>query len=589
MFHTRKLVNPCHTRCISKFCPENGLYTTIQTSGHLPRCAWIHRIFSIKKQNLNGFRGFASNRHPEDRQSRSPSPRIVQKAQVALLDYLHSTRGVYFTDAERISKNCPNFICRILEKVEDEVEIERALVRLFGYHPINEFEPFFESIGLKPSEYKPFLSRELMFLSDVSELLNNYHDLCDYGIVLSKIGKIYKEAKDLFLCGPGLLKSKLLNYEQLGLSKSTVIKLVSSAPTLLLGDNVDHEFVQLLGRLDEIGFPRDWFGGCLSEKNTCYWGKMLVLLQFFIKDMGFNKKKVVTLISKHPDFLLDCSGKTVFSMISLLLKIGVPGKEIVIMFSEFPHHEVGSFTRNLWRAFQFLVEIGMNPEDIKNIICHHKDSMGVILLKKPASILAILNTGKRRLCNAIIEDPCILQKFSMGMKAPLFPKSVPDLKSIIEKKNFLSHLGFVENSKEMEEALHVFRGKGDELQDRFNFFVRSGLDPSVVPEMLKRAPHILNQKVEVLDEKLSFIINTLGYPLSSVARFPQCLSCTSHRVKLRHLMYVWLKERGKASPTLALGTIVACSDKLFIKKFVNLHPEGPEAWENFKRVVYLIE
>ena len=37
--------------------------------------------------------------------------RYIQKeAQPALLEYLHSTRGLQFIDAENITKNCPHFL-----------------------------------------------------------------------------------------------------------------------------------------------------------------------------------------------------------------------------------------------------------------------------------------------------------------------------------------------------------------------------------------------------------------------------------------------------------------------------------------------
>ncbi|XP_020693629.1 transcription termination factor MTEF18, mitochondrial-like [Dendrobium catenatum] len=610
MIHTKKLANSCSLKWFSRICPENDTYSSkIQTccqshapgtkrhlgyqralhalepffANRVPHISLNDRVFLAKDPHLNGLRGFGSGITPEDRQILHPSNRNFAKAQAVLLDYLHSTRGIYFTDAEHISKNCPIFVWRILEKVEDKEEIGRALVRYLRYHPINEFEPFFESIGLKPSEYIPFLPRELMFLSDVEELLNNYRDLCNYGIARNKIGKMYKEAKDIFMYGPGLLKSKLLSYEQLGLRKYTVIKLVASTPVLLLGD-VNKEFVLLLKNLEEIGLPRDWIGGTVSEKNTCFWGKMLVLLKFF-KDMGFDEKKLGTLISKHPSFLLDGSGEAVFSVTCLLLKMGVSRKEIFFMFSEFPHLQVGSFARNLRRAFEFLVEIEMDFEDIKELICHHKDTLGLVLMKKPTSIMSNLSSGKKRLCKIITDDPHQMQKYAMGLKVPPLPSDDSILKSIIEKKKFLSHLGFVDNSKEMKRALEVFRGKGDELQERFDFFVRSGLNPSDVLDMLKRAPHILNQKIEVLDEKLSFIINNLGYPLSSLVRFPQCMSYTTERVKRRHLMYDWLKERGKATTALALGSLIACSDKMFIKRFVSLHPDGPKVWESFKKSI----
>ena len=84
------------------------------------------------------------------------------QAQAILLDYLHSIRSIEFMDAENMSKKSPHF----LEKSRKWGGIGRSIIRLLRYHPINEFEPFFEGMGLKPSEYVPLLPRNLMFLRD---------------------------------------------------------------------------------------------------------------------------------------------------------------------------------------------------------------------------------------------------------------------------------------------------------------------------------------------------------------------------------------------------------------------------------------
>ncbi|OEL36412.1 hypothetical protein BAE44_0002567 [Dichanthelium oligosanthes] len=66
----------------------------------------------------------------------------------------------------------------------------------------------------------------------------------------------------------------------------------------------------------------------------------------------------------------------------------------------------------------------------------------------------------------------------------------------------------------MKKALKAFRGKGDELQDRFDFLVRTGLAQKDVVNMIKIAPQILNQKINVLESKISFLVNETAYPLS---------------------------------------------------------------------------
>ena len=192
------------------------------------------------------------------------SPVGRRDAQAALLEYLHSTRSLQFVDAEYMSRNSPHFLEKLLKKAEIELDIERSITRFLRYHPINEFEPFFESIGLKPSEFVSMLPRNLMFLSDDVMLLENYHVLCNYGIPRNKVGKIYKEAKEVFRCNYDVLQSKLRAFEELGLNQCTIIKLVSSSPYLLIGNVINMDFIKILEKFKSFGFEYNWIWNILS-------------------------------------------------------------------------------------------------------------------------------------------------------------------------------------------------------------------------------------------------------------------------------------------------------------------------------------
>ncbi|MCI56239.1 mitochondrial-like transcription termination factor family protein, partial [Trifolium medium] len=70
------------------------------------------------------------------------------------------------------------------------------------------------------------------------------------------------------------------------------------------------------------------------------------------------------------------------------------------------------------------------------------------------------------------------------MKNWVLGKSVKPLVSIREaeeekskagKTEFLLRLGYVENTKQMNSAFKMYRGKGAELQERFDFIVKAGL------------------------------------------------------------------------------------------------------------------
>ncbi|XP_058070961.1 transcription termination factor MTEF18, mitochondrial-like [Magnolia sinica] len=501
------------------------------------------------------------------------------EAQAALLDYFHCTKGLNFFDAEHMSMNSPIFLRKLIKNIENEKETRQALARFLQFHPINEFEAFFESLGLEPFEVSALLPCDSIYLSN--PLLTNVHVLCNYGIPRSKVGRIYKEAAEVFRYEGGVLGSKIQAYEKLGLSKASTIKLIVSSPSLLIGD-VNTEFVKILLELKSLGIDYDRILGHFSEKNSYDWNKMLGTLHF-LSQMGYSKEELGGILIRNSGFLLDGSGSTTYSLIGLLLKLSVTMKEIMGLFLQFPCVQVSSFVENLRQGLKFMIEIEMEAEEIGNIVRSHPQVLGSCSLKKPNSLFAKLNVGKKRLCGIIKEDPNQLKNWVLGSKISRLPKSNKDQISLMQKTAFFMSLGFAENSDEMKRALKVCRGKSVELQERFDCLVNAGLKWNDASNMIKVTPQILNQSRDLIEKKISFLVNCVSYPLESLVAFPLYVSYTIERVKLRYLMYNWLKDEGMVSPALALSTVLACSDKTFILRFVNRHPKGPEVWEKFRK------
>lgn len=513
-------------------------------------------------------------------------------AQNALFEYLHGTRSLHFTDAEHMSKNCPVFLQNLLSRFENEHDKGRSLTKFLRYNPINEFEPFFESLGLKPSEFYSLLPRNLMYLSDDDILLENYHVLCNYGVPRSKIGKMYKEGTKMFRYGYGVLSSKLQAFENLGLTKPTIIKLITCCPSLLVGD-IDVEFLQVLNKLKSIGVELDWIRGCFSDKSMYSWNRILEMLNF-LDGMGCDKRDLASLIKKYPKFIFDDSGKKIYILVAMLLKLGLKMNGILTLFLQYPRILLGNFTKNLWQSVHFLAEIGMEAEDIANMLCSHPQVLGSCSCKRPDVVLKTLNMPAKKLCGIIKKDPSQFNTLVSRKKSNVVNLPKVDGIFLQEKTDFLLQLGFVENSDEMAKALSKFRGRGDQLQERFDCVVNAGLDYHTVSEMIKAVPPILNQSTDVIEKKIDYLLNELGYSLESLAAFPTFLCYNMEKISRRFSMYKWLTEQGIVIPTknrkmvqnrAALSTILACSDARFEKYVVNLHPEGPKKWKMLKRSI----
>ncbi|XAR70025.1 hypothetical protein NMG60_11001840 [Bertholletia excelsa] len=403
----------------------------------------------------------------------------------------------------------------------------------------------------------------------------------------NNIGKIYKEVPEVFKYDYGVLQSKLQALEALGLNQSAVRMFVLSCPKLLIA-NKSKEFVKVLEKFKIVGIKHNWIQGHLLEGISYNWIHMFELLSL-LSSMDYSEQQLGKLICQHPDLLFEASGNIALLLIGCLLKFGFSKDEIHSLFLEFPQIQLKKFANNFRQCYHFLVETEMEPQEIGRIVRSHPILLGSCSLKKVNSLLTILNTGKKRLCDIIKENPQILKDWVVGSRVKRLPDSGEELRSQMLKTKFLVKLGFVENSNEMKRALKVFRGKGGELQERFDCFLKAGLSRKDVSEMIKGSPQVLNLSKDVIKMRIDFLLNELGYPLSALLSFPSYVCYTIERVKFRFSMYDWLKDQGIMKPKLALSTILSTSDNIFMKQYVNQHPEGPEVWMKLKKQFQLVK
>ncbi|KAK8593656.1 hypothetical protein V6N13_042789 [Hibiscus sabdariffa] len=385
----------------------------------------------------------------------------LKEAQVALLEYLHSTRSLQFIYAENMSKNSPRFLRKLLKKVEIVNGVRRSVSRFLRYHPINEFEPFFESLGLKHPEYTPLLPRDLMFLSDACLLLENYRVLCEFGIEGKKIGQLYKKAVQVFHHDFGVLPLKLQAYRELGLSQSFMVKVIVCSPCVLIGD-VDMKFIKALEIMKSARFDYVWIEEHLLEKESCNWNMIFCVLSFFRESCCSSEFQ--SLISQNSRLLFDGSGDRLLSLIAFLLKFGLPVDQISSMLLQFPKIHVSQFVSNFIRCFMFFHDIEMEVESIGKIVRSYPILLGSCRLKKSNTLLNDLNVGKKRLCKYIQENPRELSKWGMGTRVRSLPESGEDIESQKLKMKFFLDLGYGENPDMMKKAFKVLRAGGESFR-----------------------------------------------------------------------------------------------------------------------------
>ncbi|KAL6145308.1 hypothetical protein ACLB2K_055996 [Fragaria x ananassa] len=379
------------------------------------------RLLGIKAKPIGSFpnaktpRLYRTKRTPLTENGRNAgriSRAVQQEAQAALLDYLYWNRGLHFADAENMSKNSPHFLNKLLKCVGNVKEVRQSVSRYLLYNPLNEFEPFFESLGLEPSEYVHFLPSNSMFLDHEKLLLHNYDVLCQYGVACNRIGKIYKEATRVFQYDFKVLQSKLRAYEELGLGRYALVKFIVASPYLLVGD-VDEAFVEVLEILRSLGFETSWVRGNILESKSYNWGQMLGVLSL-LREIGCNNKQLGVLLGQHPDILFEASGGGTFLLIGIFLKFGCTMSQICSMFLQFPQIEVTKFISNMRRCFSILNEIKMGFTEIGKIVQSHPLLLGSIALKSTNTLLLNLKIGKKELSRYIQENPQEMKNWVFG-------------------------------------------------------------------------------------------------------------------------------------------------------------------------------
>ncbi|XP_010520050.1 PREDICTED: transcription termination factor MTEF18, mitochondrial-like [Tarenaya hassleriana] len=511
-------------------------------------------------------------------------PSVRKKAEAALLDYFYVTRGFPLMVAESMSKTAPAFLENPLKKINagaDIADIAKSISRYLWFHPINEFEPFFESLGLKQSEYHNLLPGDNILLNEDDLLLENHHILCNYGIAHEKIGKIYKEATEVFGYKNGALASKIGAYEDLGLSKTCVSKLIMCSPRILIGDR-SVELANVLEILKSVGFDDSWLEESLLEDESYDWCIMLRTINL-LRDIGFDKDELCGLIRKHPRLVFESSGDWTLILVGFQTKLGSSKTEIQSFFQTLSQIEVGKFVSNLRRCFLLLSEIEMKTDEICKIFRTHSWWLGTCILKRSQTLISNLNAGKRRICQIILQNPEEMKKWTLRSKLQRLPCPEEKIKSKMMKIQFLLDIRYVEDLKDMDRAFKKFWGRGSELRKRYDFIMSLGLNEKDVRKMVKTRPQILNRGTDFVQAKVDYLVKELGYPLSSLVDFPSYLVMSLELIKLRFSMYSWLKDKGKADLKLAMGTILGCSEKIFVKRFVTRHPEGPKKWADLKK------
>ncbi|KAK6285413.1 hypothetical protein POUND7_011592 [Theobroma cacao] len=518
-------------------------------------------------------------------------PQAIQDAQQALTDYLHGTRYVPFVYAEHIAKNSVFSLSGLISDIDfSPTSFTRNVLKFLRYHPINEFEFFFESIGIDYKEVSGFLPAKKFFFSEDERVLDAACALSGFGFPWNKLGKLYKEEVSIFRISSRELKANLFRIKECGFSNISVIGVCLAFPYVLRGDGeLDGEVGGLLDDLKKVFVEFD-LGSCV-EANVDAWYEICRKMRVFY-DLGFEKGKTGELMGRSKNLFLLYPEQVMVQKVEYFCRFSVRKEDVGLLILQRPEILDFDLETPVISVMGLLKHFGLSTEE-RNAIAQEypyvlgRNKMGNLPHMMRALRLhewffnRIRDGNHKLLANYAISHPGedLDDDFRDCLERIQFSRTPIHTMS---KLSFLHGIGFGENSLTVKVLAHV-HGTSCELQERFDCLLGTGIEFSKLCKMIQMTPKVLNQSPETLEQKVNFLSHEMGVSLDYLNIFPAFLCFNlEYRIKPRYRFHKWLTEKGLCTKNYSIASMVATSEKSFVARLYGIHPDAPKQWfENF--------
>ncbi|CAN4125923.1 unnamed protein product [Withania somnifera] len=512
----------------------------------------------------------------------------ILQAQEVLTDYFHNTRSLPFTFAEYIGKNSRFSLLGLVSKVPfSRIHFPNSVQRFLRYHPINEFEFFFESIGINHVEISPMLHMNKCFLCEDSKVFDAACALACYGFPWRKLGILYKGDVEIFSKERCELTERLSYFEGYGFGSVAVIGICLAFPHLL-GERSDFcdEIDMLFDDLKRVFLDFD-LASCV-EGNVDAWFEICRKIAIFY-ELGCEKGKIGEFMGRNKSIFVDYSKEVLAEKIEFFCRLDVKREEVGLLVLSKP--EILSFDLEVRviSTLGFLKHFGLGVNKLNLTAETYQYIMGRNRIANVPHILRSLDLSAWFFDRLKSGGHGLLSSYVIGSVEDFDEDYAVHLQKIqasrttvytLRKLNFLHGIGFGENKLTVK-VLSQLHGPGDELQERFDSLLHAGVNFSTLCRMVSVSPKILNQKAEILEQKIKFLLLDMGLSQEELCAFPACLCYgLEKRIMPRCQFHRWLREQDWCPFDYSLASIVATSDKMFMARIADIHPDAPKKWFN---------
>ncbi|KAG6500892.1 hypothetical protein ZIOFF_040753 [Zingiber officinale] len=517
--------------------------------------------------------------------------RVLKEAQCLLTDYLHSARAISFSHADSIVSYAPFSLSALVSKIPfppntPANEFKRFLRRFFSYRPVNEYEFFFESIGLSPSSSS--LAAKLGILYSEDPRIFSVNFLCnDLGFSFSFICTLFLLlilSKQLYLA-----EIEKASFERSRFSRMKFILDLLAPSFLLCYADPGGEIDRLFQYLNKVFLNFD-LSDSVPENNLQIFLRVCRNIRVFY-DLDSRKGTMGELLCKNlRNIFLELDDALIAQKLKFFIKLGMEASDAGHFILKHADLFNIDFDNPTIVMPEYLKCIGLDEDEVKLLCRKYPYVMGKNKLGNlPATMKAmnlhkrflgkILNGNHHYLLSGFVlagsHDTALDSGFHQGLERLKCAKRGQFLDKKVE---FLLSIGFGENKLTLR-SIAALKGPNDQLQERFDCLLELGIEYSVLCGMVNAKPLILNQCKDTFHEKVNFLCKDAGYSLEYLEKFPAFLCFgLENRTKPRFKMLEWLKELGLLKKLLAPSTFLTHSERRFMTFLYSVHPAAPKQW-----------
>lgn len=485
-----------------------------------------------------------------------------------------------------MSKNSRFSLLGLVSKVPfSRNRFPNSVQRFLRYHPVNEFEFFFESIGINHVEISPMLHMKKCFLCEDSKVFDAACALACYSFPWNKLCILYKGDVSIFSKEPCELEERLSHIERYGFGSTAVIGICLAFPYVLgVKSGFLDEIDMLFDDLKRVFLDFDLASSV--EGNVDAWFEICRKIAMFY-ELGCEKGKIGELMGRNKSIFVDYSEEVLAEKIDFFCRLDVNKEEVGLLVLSKPEILSFDLEARVISTIGFLKHLRLGVNRRKLIAQTYQYSMGRNRIANLPHVLRSLDLSEwffDRLKNG---GHGLLGNYVIGSDEDFDEDYAEHLQKIqaswtpfhtLHKLNFLHGIGFGENKLTMK-VLSLLHGPGDELQERFDCLLLGGINFSTLCKMITVSPKFLNQKAEFLEQKLKFLFLDMGLSQEELCGFPSCLCYDlEKRIMPRCLFHKWLREQDWCPYEYSLSSIVATSDKMFMARISGIHPDAPKKW-----------